>query len=391
MLILNRKKSKNMNVYIRTDSSIEIGTGHVMRCLVLAEQLRKRNAEVIFICRNLNGSLIPLLKDKGFPVKVLPSYSDADINMMNWMETNWQIDAKETANKITERKETVDWLIIDHYGIDVKWEQFVRPFVKHMMVIDDLANRPHDCDLILDQNLYPNMENRYDNLVPKNTKKLLGIRYVLLREEFFRYKNFYRKANEVNKILISFGGSDPTNETLKVIKAVESLYLSNVHVEVVIGYSNPHRDTIRTYCQHIPYIRVHENIQYISTLMKEADIAIGSGGSSSWERCFMCLPTITIETATNQTEILTYLSNLGAICHLGKSEEVDEKLIAKAISIFINDIEIIQQMIFNLNDIKEQFDTSAVVDELFSIRQSSATPKRSLLKKDEQGGKKDVE
>src|SRR5690606_24701064 len=126
---------------------------------------RKRNAEVIFICRKLNGNFIAFLQEKGFPVQILPDYVEANENIVKWMETYWQLDGKETIERMEKRKESFDWLIIDHYGIDAKWERFVKPFVKNIMVIDDLANRPHHCNLLLDQNLYPNMEKRYQHLV----------------------------------------------------------------------------------------------------------------------------------------------------------------------------------------------------------------------------------
>lgn len=356
-----------MKVYIRTDASVEIGTGHVMRCIVLAEQLRKRKVEVTFICRPLIGNLISFIKEKGFPVKVLLEYKDANRNLINWMKENWKLDAKETADKITEQMNDAHWLIIDHYGIDAKWEKLLKQNVKRIMVIDDLANRNHDCDLLLDQNLYRNMLTRYNGLVPAKTKQLLGTKYVLLRDEFLPYINFKRNIHEVKKILISFGGSDPTNETLKVLKAMESLNLTDLQIDVIIGYSNPHRNIILDYCQHLPYVQVHINAQHISKLMKEAHIAIGSGGSSTWERIFMCLPTLTIETALNQREILRYLSEIGVIYHLGKSEKVDESHITIGILELITNKNKLKQMIDSLTKLKEQFEVNAVSEELISL------------------------
>lgn len=375
-----------MKVFIRTDASVHIGSGHVMRCIVLAEQLRKRNAEVIFICRKLNGNFIAFLQEKGFPVQILPDYVEANENIVKWMETYWQLDGKETIERMEKRKESFDWLIIDHYGIDAKWERFVKPFVKNIMVIDDLANRPHHCNLLLDQNLYPNMEKRYQHLVSNDTKQLLGLKYLLLRDEFKPFKNFTRTVDKVKKILISFGGSDATNETLKAIKAIHSLHLPNVNVDVVIGYSNPHHHTIHTYSQYIPYINIHENVNYIATLMKEADIAIGSGGSSTWERCFLQLPTLTIETAPNQSEILTYLSQIGAVCHLGKSEDVDEHDIAKNLFKLIYDDETRKKMIAILNDLSKRIEENAVLNHLFLFVDKNC----SSNGEDDQGESKDV-
>ena len=354
-----------MNVFIRTDASTEIGTGHVMRCLVLAKQLQKRNVTVYFICRKLAGNLISYIEEQGFPVISLQAVKSE--NDYNWFENHWKRDSDETI-ALMKPYQQIDWLIIDHYGIDIRWEKEMKPHVQRMMVIDDLANRPHICDLLLDQNVLPQMEKRYNHLIPKRTKQLLGIRYILLREEFTRYKNFNRDVTHVKNILISFGGADETNETLKALQALTSFNTELFTIHVVIGSTSPHAETIKTYRENYTTVKIYENINNISYLMKIADIAIGAGGSTTWERCYMLLPTITIETAPNQSEILAYLSKLGAVYHLGKSSNVSERMIGIAVQTLMEEHQVRLNMITVLESLLEGFQDNLVVDELISFQ-----------------------
>ncbi|PWU68244.1 UDP-2,4-diacetamido-2,4,6-trideoxy-beta-L-altropyranose hydrolase [Gracilibacillus dipsosauri] len=317
-----------LNIFIRTDASREIGTGHVMRCLVLADMLQENQANVIFICHDFPGHLIKEIKRHGFEVMVLSG--SVDNNHFEWMLSEWKKDVKKT-KEILSVYPSVDWLIIDHYAIDQKWEKAIRPKVKKIMVIDDLADRKHDCDLLLDQNELPNKESRYDRLIPENATTLLGINFVLLRKEFQQIHRRRVKSSNLKRILVSFGGSDPTNETMKVLKAIDQLPKTKLFVDVVIGSSNPFQQQLRDYCVARSDRELHIQIDYLVDLMVKADLAIGAGGTTTWERCYLHLPTITIETATNQTEILEHVANLGAIYHLGKSEEVTEEMIGSTL------------------------------------------------------------
>jgi UDP-2,4-diacetamido-2,4,6-trideoxy-beta-L-altropyranose hydrolase len=180
-----------MRVAIRTDASSDIGTGHVMRCLALAEELKDKTAEVLFICREMPGHLADYIKEKGFLVSLLQSSENREILITdigalphaNWLGTTWEQDTQETY-QILNKKPFWDWLIVDHYALDVRWDKSQRSFVNNIMVIDDLADRQHDCDILLDQNLYEGMELRYQELVPGTCKQLIGPKYALLRREF---------------------------------------------------------------------------------------------------------------------------------------------------------------------------------------------------------------
>ena len=218
-----------MNFFIRVDASTLIGTGHVMRCLTLADGLKNAGHHVSFICRDYPGNLIHFIEQKGFDVKILTfgdqqayaqqAYSD---DYSKWLWVSQHQDAIETISSIQDID--IDFLIIDHYGLDITWEKTLRPYVQKIMIIDDLASRQHDCDILLDQNFYLDFEHRYDDLVPKKCKKLLGPQYTLIRPEFLEVREKRKaigkfKAHAIKNVLIYMGGSDPKNVTTQIIHA----------------------------------------------------------------------------------------------------------------------------------------------------------------------------
>jgi len=148
-----------MNILIRVDSSNAIGSGHVMRCLTLADSLREKGCNCQFVCRNHPGNLSALIQEKGYRVTLLPLQEfqvEAYPHHADWVGADWQIDAKETGSLIATLETPPAWLVIDHYGLDARWETSLRPAVGRIFVIDDLADRTHDCDCLLDQNLVAN-------------------------------------------------------------------------------------------------------------------------------------------------------------------------------------------------------------------------------------------
>lgn len=342
-----------MNIIIRTDSSVNIGTGHVMRCLTLADELKKNEANVEFICRELEGNIIDIIEGKGFVVNKLPKPEHGEDKLTGyakWLEVKWEIDAEET-KKILKSKSNIDLLIIDHYAIDRKWESRLRSYTKRIMVIDDLANREHDTDILLDQNYVENMETRYDRLVPPICKKLLGPQYVLLRPEFYQARaNLRERDGTVRRILIFFGGSDPTNETAKAIRAVAKLNCTDLEVDVVVGASNPHKEEIKKLCFNYSYNYLHQ-VNNMAELMAKADLAIGAGGATTWERCFLGLPSICIIIADNQEEIIKALDHKEAIINMGRKEQSDSNKLYNALQELINDKEKLIRMSFNSFDI----------------------------------------
>ncbi|MBE1555020.1 UDP-2,4-diacetamido-2,4,6-trideoxy-beta-L-altropyranose hydrolase [Sporosarcina limicola] len=320
-----------MNIVIRTDASIKIGTGHVMRCLTLAKQLERHSGRVTFVCRNLEGNNISYLRDQGMTVHTLPPVKTSEYDVQ-WTKEHWELDAEETVAMMKEMNNEIDLIIVDHYGLDSQWEKKLRSYTKNMMVIDDLADRPHVCDLLLDQNYYLNMSERYKGIVPDHCIQMIGPDYVLLRDEFLQAANEPReRTGEINNILVFFGGTDPTGETIKTLEAIKELTIPEITVHVVVGASNPKRHNIEQMCSKMQNVNLYCQITTIAELMMKADLAIGAGGATTWERCFLGLPSLTVVVAENQRELTLTLANQGATTYLGYSSELTKDVIQKAI------------------------------------------------------------
>ena len=326
----------NKIVYIvfRTDASLQIGTGHVMRCLTLADELKETGAQCRFICREHSGNLIELIRQRGFFVSVLPlpvegfmsaeEHVETYTNYSAWLGATLDADAEQSKFEIGET--TVDWLIVDHYALNARWERMLRPLCRQLMVIDDLANREHDCDLLLDQNFYWDQAQRYQGLLPKKCQTLLGPSYVLLRPEFKKARQGLRARDGiVKRIVIFFGGSDPSDQTSIVLSTLVKINIPGVQVDVVVGHTNPNRRKIKLECSKIEFATYHCNVSNMADLIVNADLGIGAGGSAMWERCYLGLPTITIVSAENQLRTTEDVAQLGAIDYLGCSilREVD--------------------------------------------------------------------
>ena len=325
-------------VAIRVDSSEQIGSGHLMRCLTLAEQLRKQSAEVHFICRDLVGSMHALVYDHDFRLHLLPRHeaNPALTGYAAWLTVPQTVDAEET-EAILHQLRPVERLVVDSYALDAAWEQKMRPLVREIFVIDDLANRPHDCDVLLDQNFYREMRHRYDGLVPPDCKLMLGPPHALLREEFYAARAHLRERDgRLRRILVFYGGSDATCETEKAIHALLQLYLPSVDVDVVVGGSNPHCMIIEEICAAHDLFHYHCQVSNMAELMANADLGLGAGGTTSWERCFLGLPTIVTAIAENQFEVCRDCAEAGLIHYLGKWDEVTAADLMRAVSKYMN-------------------------------------------------------
>jgi UDP-2,4-diacetamido-2,4,6-trideoxy-beta-L-altropyranose hydrolase len=307
-------KKASLKILIRADSSVQIGTGHVMRCLTLADKLRGRGAEIVFVCRDFAGNLCGYIEEKGYivhrlPVSDAPEQGDQNIETglkhAVWLGADWQTDARQVEEIIKGFENSPDWLVVDHYGLDEKWEGYLRPYVKKIMVVDDLADRAHDCDLLLDQNFYADMNIRYRGKLPSHCQLLLGPRYALLRDEFRQlHEQIKQRSRPVKRVLVFFGGVDADNYTGRTIEALSEINISDLHVDLVIGAQHPCCEQIKTACVQHGFI-CHVQTDKMAELMVAADLAIGAGGSATWERCCLGLPTLTICTADNQQKQIT--------------------------------------------------------------------------------------
>lgn len=276
-----------MKVIIRTDASVKIGSGHVMRCLTIAQKLRTAGCNVKFWMEPLTGNLINYLTEHNFKNILEPEHADL--------------------------------YILDHYELNTDWESSIRYYTKKIVVIDDLA-RKHDCDLILDPNVVPNYESRYDGKVPLHCVKLLGPQYLVMRDEFIEARQRLKKRkDEIKRLLIFMGGTDPTNETMKILQALR--LFSFEHIDVVVGSGNPFRQQIKDICADRGY-KFHCQIDYMAQLMLQADFAIGAGGTTMWERFYVGLPSSATIVADNQSVTTEFAASLGVVKNLGRHKQV---------------------------------------------------------------------
>lgn len=225
-----------------------------------------------------------------------------------------------------------DWLVVDHYGIDRKWELVVQPLVRRILVIDDLANREHAADLLLDQNELTDTTTRYCGLVPEHCRVLLGPRFLLLRPGFYKARQSYRpRDGKVRRLLVFFGGSDPTCETEKALKALADMERDDIEFHVVIGDANPRREQVMHICAQLRRATLHVQAENMAELMALADFSLGAGGGAMWERCYLGLPTAVTIVADNQRDSVNDAARLGAIWNLGWHDQVTSETYTAAL------------------------------------------------------------
>jgi UDP-2,4-diacetamido-2,4,6-trideoxy-beta-L-altropyranose hydrolase/UDP-4-amino-4,6-dideoxy-N-acetyl-beta-L-altrosamine N-acetyltransferase len=295
-----------MRIIFRVDASLSIGTGHVMRCLALAEILKKNGLDAGFICRKHEGNLIDKIHSSGFNVHVLEVLEETEFNNKlahsHWLGSTQQQDADDCIDILKAGK--TNWLIVDHYALDEQWQKKLKPYYEKIMVIDDLADRKHQCDILLDQTFGRQQEN-YSGRTSRDCNLLLGSKYALLRSEFSKWRSYSlerRRKPEFKQLLINMGGIDTENVTEKVLDELKICNLPNdFHITVVMGGSAPYLESVKSKATTLPYkTEVKVDIDNMAEIMANSDIAIGAAGSTTWERCCLGLPTIQIVIAKNQ-------------------------------------------------------------------------------------------
>lgn len=296
-----------MHVMMRTDAAVSMGHGHVMRCLTLAGELRARRAQVHFVCREQPGDLCEHIRAQGFEVTRLGNSIES-----------WQDDARATLD--ATRGSRPDWLVVDHYQLDARWERELTPAVDALMVVDDLANRRHDCDLLLDQNHFAEPAGRYAGLLPAWCSRFLGAEYVLLRPEF-RDAAAKAPARTTPRLLIFFGGGDPTGQSLAALQAALE-FDPQMPADVIVGRNNPNAAELERRFGGYSNLRLLRHTDDMAGLMSRATLCLGAGGIATFERLYMGLPSLVVSTANNQREPLEALARLGCIEYLGDAQQV---------------------------------------------------------------------
>lgn len=301
-----------------------------MRCLALADALKGHGASCHFICRAYPGHLSDLIRRKGYEVHVLPEFLvEKNIHFVtvgeemirpglahgHWLGSSQAQDAEACASVLAHIQP--DWLIVDHYALDINWEYDLAPYYQKLLVIDDLADRMHVCHLLLDQTYGRNVRD-YQHLVPENCEILCGSRYALLRPEFAEWRVYSlqrrQTSSPVRRLLITMGGVDKDNVTGQVLRALQGSPLPvECEITVIMGAIAPWRDVVRSQAQKMQWMtRVLVDVDNMAQLMADSDLAIGAAGATAWERCCLGVPAIMLVLADNQRKIGQALSAVRA-------------------------------------------------------------------------------
>lgn len=328
---------RELRVCFRADASVNIGSGHVMRCLTLASALREQGAECRFICREHPGHLISQIEAKGFPVIRLPLSAELRGRPQKeavfprtahnaWLGNSPEQDAAECTHHLATSP--VDWLIVDHYALEAAWETALRPYCRQIMVIDDLADRAHQCAALLDQNL-GRTAAAYQAQLPATCRILTGPQYALLRPEFAAWRTASLARREQAcvsndrplQLLINLGGVDQTNDSERILATLTPKMLpSNTRITVILGPSAPHRKAVEQRSQGLHWpCTVIVAANNMGELLSQADLAIGAAGSSTWERCCLGLPTLALTLADNQRGIAAALAAYTGLASAGEN------------------------------------------------------------------------
>lgn len=335
-------------IIFRCDASLLIGSGHVMRCRTLARELQRRGAAVTFLCHRQPGDLISLLEQE-FSLLALPEQPLAPCEGLEgralygaWLGCSQATDAAQCLDALAQAGVTnSSWLVADHYGLDDSWESLLLDGLASgesspkLLVIDDLADRPHQADLLLDQNFFGEVtEQRYLGLVPPHCRHLLGPHYALLGPEYAQLHPLVPPRTELRRVLVFFGGVDPDNLTGRALEALLDPALADLAVDVVLGRQSPHRHVVEELVARRPSTTLHGSLPSLAGLIARADLAIGAGGATTWERTCLGLPSLVVAIADNQLPFAQALDLDGHVQLLGDAaivmaEQIRSALLAK--------------------------------------------------------------
>ncbi|MGZ8263394.1 MAG: UDP-2,4-diacetamido-2,4,6-trideoxy-beta-L-altropyranose hydrolase [Burkholderiales bacterium] len=317
-------------IAFRCDASIAIGSGHVARCMALAHALRARGATVELVSRALPERVRQLLVEpQGVHVHNLASAPSPGeltdegeaLGHADWLPVSQKLDAHQSV-EVLRTQPRVEWLIVDHYALDARWERAVRPHVERVLVMDDLADRDHVCDALLDQNFFVDAQTRYEQRVPSPAKLILGPKFALLRDEFAEARDrLPPRTGRLERIFVCFGGFDGAQQTLRALQALEESALPGVQVDVVIASDHADRARIEKHCSTHRDWKLHLDATTMADLMAAADLAIGASGVMNWERASLCLPAIVASVAENQHIVARDLAADRACIYLGRSDD----------------------------------------------------------------------
>lgn len=377
--------NKMTTIVFRTDASLQMGSGHVMRCLTLADALTAQGAGCHFISREHPGHLLEVIRQRGYKINSLAApVQHAQVAIKNrvkkapgpqqepahtaWLGSTWQTDAQETAIILANLQP--DWLVVDHYALDQRWEEALAPHYRKLLVIDDLADRTHHCDLLLDQNLGSQPEH-YAQWVPAYCQVLTGPEYALLRPEFAALRSYSLQRRQaqplLRQLLITMGGVDQPNATGQVLQALKTCALpADCRITVVMGLTAPWLQSVRELAAQMPWsTEVAVNVNNMAQRMADSDLAIGAAGSTSWERCCLGLPTLIVVLADNQKEAAENIEHAGAAQRITLGTQLHQQIESK-LQVLLEHREILSQMSFCASEITDGSGIGRIVSAMAS-------------------------
>lgn len=314
-----------MKAIFRCDSGKLIGSGHLSRCILLAKFLERYGYNVEFISRNHKGNFNHIILNNNFKLNQLElkkiNLHDKNNSYKSWLGASVEEDVNDTIEIIKYANPSL--LIVDHYAVDEEWEKQVKKYTKKILVIDDLANRKHFCDILIDNNYLENFQERYDGLTNKKCIRLLGPSYTFINPSYFKFKknNLNFKKN-VQKILIYMGGGDVDNITIRLINYFIN---SNYNLEITVVSSEPQTIKKKIHKNTKNNIDILSYQKDLSVLFSNSDLIIGGGGVTTWERLFLSVPSIVISVADNQVAACKYLEKQKFINYFGHVSEFNNK------------------------------------------------------------------
>ena len=306
---------KSIRLLIRADASVQMGTGHIMRCLAIAQAVQHNGGIVHFAAATCPKVLSDRLMKEGFRIHTVSNTPDV---------FNTEEDLEVTL-KIAQKLKP-EWICVDGYQFGSAYQKVLKEAGYKVVFIDDFGHAEfYSADFVLNQNISAQFD-WYQRRSPQ-TQLLLGERYTLLRNEFMLWKRWRRSVqNTVRYILITLGGSDSDNITAWILEALQLVKIPSLHLTVVIGGSNPHHKSLECLAHKcIHSIKLLKDVADMPQLIAEADLAIAAGGSTNWELALLGLPSLILTLAENQSAIAQTLHEKGIVISLGHVEEVKQE------------------------------------------------------------------
>lgn len=312
--------------------------GHIMRCLAIAQKAISHGHDVLFIGNDIPLTFVDRIQNAGAEVENYSLLEILDSNShlkhSSWLKGGVSADSKACSNAISKHYGIADWLLIDHYGIDIEWEKRLRDFTHYIAIIDDLADRNHDSDILLDQNIYNGWKDHYSKLTPMHCELLVGSSYILVRDEFIS-QSVAAIDDRCRDLLVFMGGGDEQNATGELLELLSNLEgLQDIKIDVILGPINPHKEHVERLVSQFPHGRLLVNPTNISELYSNVKVAIGAPGGSTWERCCLGVPSILIVIAENQKRVGQFLHEEGiALLAHSIAEAIEQYLRVKEDSV----------------------------------------------------------